>query len=433
MAGRRQPRTMLDYLVQSRDQTYPELVTEIEAHGGTITARHLSRLASGAVSTTYRGHPSTRRALQQVFGKPFQELLAPYEPGQISRATTSGGRPLTGDQREVVEMAASRAKRFALDAAQTGLTDEAMEQVYDDVRYIAQAYPQRPLSEILGPLVEAQDTLFTLLEGNQQPNHARQLYFLTGITSGLLAKASHDLANPHAALTQARTANLCAERADHPGLRAWIFGIRSLVSYWAGNPHDSLRFAQAGIAVGAENTTAIWLPVSEARAWGALGNAQMVHDALQRAEDAWSLVHPDDLDALGGICTFGRSRQLYYAAEGLAQVPSEAADAEQYASQAVEAYSDHDNPEWAFGDASGAHTDLAITRVTQGEIEGARDALAPVLELPADRRINGIIASVKHVHQAIRRSDRRADADARDLQEEIESFTRVPMQALTQQ
>ena len=50
-------------------------------------------------------------------------------------------------------MAASRARAFAL-AAQTGLGSEAMEQVYDYVRHVAKAYPQRPLPEILCQLVE---------------------------------------------------------------------------------------------------------------------------------------------------------------------------------------------------------------------------------------------------------------------------------------
>jgi hypothetical protein len=43
------------------------------------------------------------------------------------------------------------------------------------------------------------------------------------------SKASHDLADPHAAMLQARTAVLCADQADHDGLRAWLRGLQSLV------------------------------------------------------------------------------------------------------------------------------------------------------------------------------------------------------------
>jgi len=239
-------------------------------------------------------------------------------------------------------MAASRARAFAL-AAQSGLGSEAMEQVYADVRHAAQAYPQRPLPEILGQLVETQDLVFGLLESRQRPDHHRQLYFLAGVTGGLLAKASHDLGNPHAALTQARTAFMCADNADHHGLRAWVRGLQSLVSYWAGNPHDSVRYAQlgAGYAEQANSTTSVWLPVSEARAWAALGNADATRAALERAENAWgTVVEGDDLDEMGGLCTFGRNRQLYYAADALAWLPGERDTAERYSRQAVDAYTE---------------------------------------------------------------------------------------------
>src|SRR5258708_1709360 len=149
MAGRDTPRTVLAHLIQRRNQTYSEIVAEFVELGGTITERHLRRLASGERPGTT---PQTRRTLQRMFGKP----------------------------------------------------------------------------------VEAQDLVFALLESRQRPEHLRQLYFLGGVTGGLLAKASHDLGNPHAALTQARTAFMCADNADHHGLRAWVRGLQSLVSYWAG-------------------------------------------------------------------------------------------------------------------------------------------------------------------------------------------------------
>lgn len=430
MAGRYTPRTVLAHLIQRRNQTYSEIVAEFVELGGTITERHLRRLASGERAGTT---PQTRRTLQRMFGKPVEELLVPYVPEQAAQVVpaAASGRITTGNEMEVLDMAASRARAFAL-AAQTGLGSEAMEQVYDDVKHVAKAYPQRPLPEILGQLVETQDLVFALLESRQRPEHLRQLYFLGGVTGGLLAKASHDLGNPHAAMTQARTAFLCADNADHHGLRAWVRGLQSLVSYWAGNPHDSVRYAQlgAGYAEQANSTTSVWLPVSEARAWAALGNADAARAALVRAEDAWGTVQTDDLDEMGGLCTFGRHRQLYYAADALAWLPGERETADQYSRLAVDAYTDQSHPEWAFGDAAGSHAAMAITRIASGELEGAADALAPVLGLPAERRINGVVHSARRVHQALRQSGH--GDDARELQEEIEMFTRTPMQTFPQ-
>jgi hypothetical protein len=426
MAGRFTPRTVLAHLIQQRDQTYAEIVAEFVELGGTITERHLRRLASGERAGTT---PQTRRTLQRMFGRPIDELLAPYqaEPQPVVKPDT-GRRLPPGNQKEVLDMAASRARAFAV-ASQTGLSDEAMEQVHDDVRHVAVAYPQRPLTEILSQLVETQDLVFALLERRQRPDHLRQLYFLGGVTGGLLAKASHDLGNPHAALTQSRTAFLCADSADHNGLRAWIRGLQALVSYWAGNPHESVRYAQlgAGHAEQSGNTTGVWLPVSEARAWAALGNQEAATLALERAEEAWDDVSFDDLDELGGICRFGRARQLYYAADALAWLPGSAADTERWARLAIDAYSDETDPDWAFGDQAGSQAAMAISRIASGDLEGAAEAIAPVLELPAERRINGIVHSARRVHQALRRSG--LAEQARPLQEEIEDFTRTPIHA----
>jgi hypothetical protein len=325
-----------------------------------------------------------------------------------------------------------RARAFAV-AAHSGLSDglshEAMEQIYEDVRYVAVAYPQRPLPQVLSHLVETQDLVFALLEHRQRADHLRHLYFLGGVTGGLLAKASHDLGNSDAALTQTRTAFLCADSADHNGLRAWIRGLQSLVSYWAGNAHESVRYAQlgAGHAERSNSTTGVWLPVSEARAWAALGNAEAATEALERADKAWNAVRNDDLDDLGGICTFGPARQLYYAADALAWLPGEAAGGQRYSTLAVEAYAERNGPDWAFGDAAGSQAAMALTRIAQRDLEGACEAMAPVLALPADHRINGIVHSARRVHRALRTSG--PAGRARSLQEEIENFGRTPTHA----
>ncbi|TCO62707.1 hypothetical protein EV192_102846 [Actinocrispum wychmicini] len=124
------------------------------------------------------------------------------------------------------------------------------------------------------------------------------------------------------------------------------------------------------------------------------------------------------------------SRQLYYAADALAWLPSEVAAAEDYAGQAVAAYRDPASPDWAFGDQAGSHSDLAVARIMAGELEGATEALSPVLDLPPAQRNNGIIRSVHHVHTALTRSG--LASDSRELQEHIEVFSRVPVASLPQ-
>lgn len=389
-----------------------------------LSGRHLGRLARGERSGN-RPNPVTRRALQYTFNRPVDELLGPYTPGDLGVEDNS--RRGT-EASEVLGVAADRARRF-MTSLQT-LSDESLQLIHDEVRDLVRAYPAQPLPELLNHLVSGQETVFSLLERPQRPGHARQLYFLSAVLGGLLAKASHDLADPHAALAQTRTAWLCAEQADHDGLRAWISGLQALICYWARRPHDSIRYAQRGAAFAqrAGSTALVWLPASEARAWATLGNGEQARDAIDRADQAWDQVHPDELDELGGIATFSRARQLYFAADALVWLPDDASAAENYARQAVEAYSDPADPHWAFGDAAGSHTALAIARIGRGEIDGAVEALTPVLDLPTEQRINGIVHSANRVHQALNHVP--TSSTARELQERIEGYVLTPVRAL---
>jgi hypothetical protein len=415
--------------------TYEELTTEfltvadrMDEHA-TMSARHLRRLAKGQAANAT---PVTRRVLQAMFGQPFTELVSPFS-GQGGLAPVVNGAvlltPPQATQEEMLRMAARRARDFALLSGQIALSDETLEQVAAEVRDLCLAYPQQPLGTILPDMVTTQDTLFALLENRQRPRHASQLYLLAGLAGGLLAKASHDMADPKAAMTLARTAYLSADMADHNGLRAWIRGLQSLIAYWDGRPGESVRYAQQGAehARLSGSTAGVWLAVSEARAWAAVGNAESARAAISEAERAWDAVSDgNEVDQMGGIATFSPARQVYYAAEALSWLPSEAEAAEDYSARAVAAYADESAPEWAFGDAAGSRSALAIARVYRGEVDGAREALAPVLDLPQAKRIRGIISCVQHVHRAIAQAG--ADgAAARDLQEEIELFSRTPV------
>lgn len=430
---RREPRTLLEHLIQQRDRTYEEMAAEFSRldERATISARHLARMARGERGTA-GATPATRRALQAMFGIPLDDLLRPWAPHLETAAPATDGQlvlPSPGNERGIITMAAERARRFTLLASES-TTPEAVDQLRDDVQRLALAYPQRPLTELLGDLAETQDTLFALLERRQTPQQARQLHFLASIASGLLAKASHDLADPHAAMLQARTAVLCADQADHNGLRAWLRGLQSMVAYWAGRYAEAVRYAEQGTVFSEQGggTTSVWLPVSAARAYAALGNSERALQAIHIAEDAWSQVEPDAVDELGGICTFNQPRTLYYAADAMAWFPDEADTAVNFSTRAVAAYADRADPAWAFSDEAGARADLAIARVAARDIEGTHDALAPVLDLAPEQRINGIVHSAQRVHQALTRAG--LAEDARDLIDQIEDFTYTPLKAL---
>lgn len=419
------PRTTLEALVRERAASYDAIVREFDELAltlgldATLSARHLRRLATGErTRTTTR--PATRRILENLFGLTLEELLQPWSPPPTSPSPNS---------QELLLMSVRRARQFST-AATGSLSTDALDQLNADVSGIADRYPRDALGHVLGDLVETQDTLLDLLDRRHGVDDNRRLAVLAGTVHGILAKAAHDMGDPAGALTHTRTGFLLADMADHDGLRAWVRALQSFVSFWAGRPHDAIRYAEQGqpFAEAAGGTAGVFLAANEARAWATLGNAEQTRAAIDRGQRAAEAAAPDEIDQFGGICTFPRARQLYYAADAFALAGIDA-EAERWAAEAIDAYADPSQPDWSFSDLAGSHADLAIARIRSGEIDGAAEAIEPVLELEPARRINGIITSANRVHQAL--ADAGPDSPtALDLQREIEVFTRTPPAAL---
>jgi hypothetical protein len=428
-----------------------------------VSVRQFERWYAGKLRTS--PHPDACRVLEHMFGHSVRQLLAPAAParevspvpGQDEPRTPAAaplpeGRtraprapipetfgttpePAPSDLERTLAMAARRALRFSATAGSSNIGGEALEQLWAEAGRLAVAYPQQPLAAITGDIVALQDIVFSLLEGRQRPGESRDLYVIAGLASGMLAKAAHDMRDPDMAMTHARTALLCASNAEHPTLAAWVRGLQSLTTYWALRPREALEYAQLGQQLqGATGSVLVWLASLEARAWARLGNGAGSRAAIARAAELREQAGASDLDQLGGMCSFGRPRQLYYASDAGAALPDRdesglREETEALATQAVAAYEQAPDKEKSFGDEAGSRTDLAIVRVRSGDLEGAREAVQPVLDLPVAQRIHGIVSSVLDVHRAV--TQRAADAPlGRDLQEEIEAYCRTPAAAL---
>lgn len=401
-----------------------------------------------------------------MFGYPVQQLLAPADrPSQDASLTLGRDDPrpaaasalaqgviwapgtlipgdhgmpddsAPSDPERILAMAARRAMRFSATAGSSNIGGESLEQLWAEASRLAIAYPQQPLPVITGDIVSLQDIVFSLLEGRQRPSESRDLYVIGGLASGMLSKAAHDLRDPDTAMTHARTALLCANNADHASLTAWVRGLQSLITYWALRPRESLEYAQLGQQLpGTTGSVTVWLASLEARAWARLGNGTASREAIARASELREQLDRNDLDEIGGMCYFSRPRQLYYASDAGAALPDHddsglREETEAFASGAIAAYEQAPDNEKSFGDEAGSRTDLAIARARSGNLEGAREAIQPVLNLPVAMRIHGVVTSVLDVHRAV--TTRAADAPlARDIQDEIEAYCRTPAAAL---
>lgn len=329
-----------------------------------------------------------------------------------------------GSDADLVVSAAARARAFMRSAELTNVGPAELEQLADDVRRLATAYQQHPLDGLLGDMASTQQRAFELLDGRQRPAQTLDLSMLACIASALMARASHDLGEPREAMTQARAAYVCADNAGHSGLRAWARGLQALIAYWAGDLEESVRYGQHGVrAVGVRPaSSAVWAASGLARSLAALGRAEESRSAIDEATRLRDLVEPDELDGFGGLCSFSRPRQLYYAADALSWGGRhEAADTERFARDAIDSYEQGPAALRAFGDEAGARCALAIAHIESGSVDGAVDVMDEVTCLPPAQRTHGVRAAVSHVQRALARSPIRAGIAA-DLADAMQTF-----------
>lgn len=423
-----QPRTRLEELVRAAHLSVAEFVARFHRAAAEIGEPiHVSERQAkrwlGGESGVPRG--AACRVLEHWWGEPIGQLLGTPATRRAQRpplALSSAHRVATMEG--VIGLAADRAREFGVLAQ--AMSAEAVGLIRDEVRELAIAGPRSPVTDRLGRLADAQDCAFRLLESRARPADARELYVLCGLACGMLAKASHGLGEPHAAMTQSRTAFICAEQAGHTGLMAWVRGVQSLMTYWDGRSIESVRLARHGteLARSSPGSVRVWLPICEARAQAQQGAASPAFAAVRSAEEAAQSVSADDLDQLADMFFCGPLRTTYYVADVLAWFAPHDPRTLDHAERAVAGYADPTTREWSYGNQAGAHVMLALARTGRGDVDGAAEALAPVLQMPVEQRISGVIASLQRVPAVlpIRASP--------DLVEQIRQFTRTPATAL---
>jgi hypothetical protein len=356
------------------------------------------------------------RAPAPASGSRYDRLGRPGQTVDTAAATSPA---------QIIATSTHWAREFLNEAERVNVGTGTIEQLADDIRYLAVAYPQQPLESLLPDIARAQQSAFKLLEGQLRPSQGVDIYLLAGVASGLMARAAHDVGTSHDAMTQARAAYVCADNAGHDGLRGWARGLQSLIAYWAGSISESIRYAEHGrVAVGASRGSAsVWVAANHARALAASGHAADAEIAITTASSLRERIESDELDDLGGLCSFSRPRQLYYSAEALAWCgEDQSAEAERIALEALEAYEAAPLSVRAFGDEAGTRCALAIARIKSGALEGADAALRPVLELPQPQRTFGVVTAVERVGHALTRDVASTSTSAVALTEEIRSF-----------
>ncbi|MFI7317146.1 hypothetical protein [Streptomyces venezuelae] len=376
-----------------------------------------------------------RPVLVEMLGYSIEDLWTEVPAAAEPKFVPLAGPPFSGphvepgmalnEMKRTGAMAARRAKEFVLGADRDRVGDDTLGLLSEEVARLVSAYPREPLSVIWQDLLTAQEDIFRVLEGGRaRPAQLRDLHFNAGVLSFLVAKGFNDMEDPDQAMTMTRVAGFCAKESEHPGLVALVDGLKSLIAYWAGKTGDALHYASQGTAAvePLNGTVGLWLLGLHARAAAVLGDAETVYAVNQTAVERRERVVPDDLDALGGLLTYSTEKQRYYIVESGALLGTGGAELTAQAEEAVRGLSDPHAPNWAFGDLAGAQCNLSLIRLHSGELEGAAEAVRPVLDLPGTHRNNGIVVSARRVQQALTRGSASTASVARELREELEQF-----------
>jgi transcriptional regulator with XRE-family HTH domain len=288
----------------------------------------------------------------------------------------------------------TRAAALAMSRDLTALADLDISELQEGVTATAVDY----LSSPPGPMMDRAHTLRgeafeRLRSGHHRPQDRSDLYVTAGRLSGVLAYALLDMGDAEEALAHATAAGRCAEFAGDAELAAWVAGTKSLIARFQGDYGRALEYVRDGYQwVGhGHGTGEARLRCGEAQCLANLGNSRAANAALDAAEQAREQIRRPD--SMCGLFGFSRAKQSYYAGSSLIwlQGGHDAERAAREAAAAIELWQSGPADERSLDDERLAHIYLATARVQLDDVEGAADAIRPILSLPLEEQISWIV------------------------------------------
>lgn len=212
--------------------------------------------------------------------------------------------------------------------------------------------------------------------------------------------------------------------ADDNELRAWVRALQSGVALWAGRWADAAALAQQAREYARTAPSAARAAVLEARALARVGDAAGVGRAVSESEAAWNLPGGHDSPGVMGFSDANRRRCTGTAYLWLGDTQA----AQRHLVDALASY-EQDDPD-AYAHVAAARADLATARLEAGDVEGAAEALQPLLALSAERRLAGVARRMSGLRALLVRPEYRGSPLAHSLADQIEHF-RADLVALT--
>jgi hypothetical protein len=301
----------------------------------------------------------------------------------------------------------------------------------DDIDTLHAQVAQLPvdyLGQATGPmLIRAVDVrnqiIGRLRDHNHRPDQAGDLHRSLTLVQGVLAYAALDLGQPDGAATHAALGWKLADRNDDNELRVWIRGTQSLIARFESDFQQAQQYVEDGFRYPAPGTGRLRLLAGLAQCRANLGDSAGANAALDQARH--DREHLRSADSAGGLFAFSETKQHYYAGSSLMWLPG-SADSRRAAAEAALAIAmwEHEPPESrSLDDEALAHIYEATAWVHLGELDEAARSVAPILDLPEDRKISWI---AKRLHKLADELDAQVytgSSNARELKNRILTAT----------
>lgn len=390
----------------------------------TLDAHYIAKLERGVVR---RPRDPYRAALRHVLNVASDNELGFSSTTSVTAVTPGptriGARRGGTDVEATLMESADESAAWLPFAEESNVGDLTVEQLHSDVWQIAGTYLKAPTLPLFNRTRALRDRAFTLLKGRQRPAQTRELYVAAGWSTTLLAWMTIDLGRPDVAEGHARTAWVCADNADHDGLRAWVCATQHTAAFWQNDFTRAATYARDGLRY-ATGTAATFLASAYAMDLARSGRADLAREALAAARRAAGTASSDADDMPGPFsCTPDRAAG-FWADVHLAL--GEATPALELSQSAATAFERTPADERNAGSERMVRLQVARAQLMLDELEGAAEAVAPVLATADEHRVRPLMRRMADVRALAEASPRAGEAITAGIRDGAAEFARHP-------
>lgn len=363
-----------------------------------------------------------------------EATTVPVGRGAACAREGAGARDEKVDLDSILDDATSAVARAASITEARTVSSTALQTYRSRLASLSTDFVHRPAEEVGPKLHRLWKELSVHLEHGLRQHQGREVYLVAGMICVVLAHLCHVRGRPHQGLVHAEAALLWAQDAGHRELLGWTLGTKALLTGSTEGPEAALQLIghAQDVLRGSPRpgSGAIRLACYEARFSAEAGQQERGLAAIQASEDATAALGASgaaDLDAIGGILSFGEPKRASLCADpylrfGCADL------AEQHARAAIAGYLTGPAEQCSYGDVALSQLTVARARLSAGNLDGVLDAVRPVLALPGPQRIAPVREQLGRLGSALSTPRFLGAAEAAEIRDRITEFQR-PSQA----